>query len=227
MVWSLNWLVKASCILHIAKFNCSVCGMTQFKRLDFTVNAPVKNVNWQVSFILYQDTSNQIMHHGSLRYSCTIAVCLSHWLDMEVTHLCKLAITFKKSFFHSACIAPFPAHDGSCFYVSTGRVNWETAKTKCENIGGHLVMIKCAEQQQKVVDFLSGYSKCLRNTALILGPVGPDTRLKPQVDTARGPGQPRDASECLVQHRQKNKGSFSIININIYCLAKVLWTMPD
>ena len=65
------------------------------------------------------------------------------------------------SLFHLACIAPFKAQDGSCFYVSTELVQWETAKTRCEDIGGHLVMIKCAEQQQKVVKFLSGYSKSL------------------------------------------------------------------
>ena len=34
-------MVKASCILHIAKFNCSFCGMTQFKRPDVSVYAPV------------------------------------------------------------------------------------------------------------------------------------------------------------------------------------------
>ena len=60
---------------------------------------------------------------------------------------------------HSACVPPFTEQDGSCFYLSTESVIWETAKTRCEIIGGHLVMIKCAEQQQKVVDFLTGNSK--------------------------------------------------------------------
>ncbi len=59
---------------------------------------------------------------------------------------------------HSACQLPFMEQDGSCFYLSTESVTWETAKTGCENVCGHLVMIKTAEQQQKVFDFLSGYS---------------------------------------------------------------------
>ena len=46
------------------------------------------------------------------------------------------------------------AQDGTCFYLSTEEVHWETAKRRCEQIVGHLVMIKTAEQQQKVVDFL-------------------------------------------------------------------------
>ena len=63
--------------------------------------------------------------------------------------------------FHLAGSAPFMAQDGSCFYVSTESVGWETAKTGCEDIGGHLVIIKCAVQQQKVVNFLSGSSTSL------------------------------------------------------------------
>ena len=62
---------------------------------------------------------------------------------------------------HSACPAPFTEQDGSCFYVSTEYVNWTMAKTGCENICGHLVMIKTDDQQQKVVNFLDGYSKRL------------------------------------------------------------------
>ena len=60
---------------------------------------------------------------------------------------------------HSACFAPFSSHDGTCFFVSTDYVGWTTAKTRCECIGGHLLMIKTAEQQQKVVSFLSAYSR--------------------------------------------------------------------
>ncbi len=70
--------------------------------------------------------------------------------------------------FHSACPPPFTTQDGSCFYLSTEEVGWEAAKTRCEGIGGHLVMIKTAEQQQKVVTFLSGYSKKLTSLCNIL-----------------------------------------------------------
>ena len=66
---------------------------------------------------------------------------------------------YQYSFAYSVCPAPFMEHDGSCFYLSTEEVPWETAKTKCESVYGHLVMIKNAEQQEKVMNFLNGYSK--------------------------------------------------------------------
>ena len=67
------------------------------------------------------------------------------------------------------------AQDGSCLYLSSELVGWNTAKTRCEDMGGHLVMIKCAEQQQRVENFISGESlytvtgKC--NTTLIINNV--------------------------------------------------------
>ena len=60
---------------------------------------------------------------------------------------------------HSGCSAPFTAHDGSCFYVSTEAVGWNDAKTRCEDINGHLVMIKTEQQQQKVVNFPHSFGK--------------------------------------------------------------------
>ena len=71
-----------------------------------------------------------------------------------------------------ACAAPFLEHDGSCFYLSTELVRWEAAKTGCENIGGHLIMIKTAEQQQKVVSFLSCYSKRYHDALLMIIDLG-------------------------------------------------------
>ena len=72
----------------------------------------------------------------------------------------------------SACAAPFLEQDGSCFYLSTELVGWEAAKTGCENIGGHLAMIKTAEQQQRVVNFLSCYSKKYHDALLMIIDLG-------------------------------------------------------
>ncbi len=60
---------------------------------------------------------------------------------------------------------------------------------------------------------LNLWIKCLRNRARFWVRVGPDTRLQPRVDPARGPqaqgpGQPGAATKCLVQHGHKTRALF-------------------
>ncbi len=58
-------------------------------------------------------------------------------------------------FSHLGCVTPFTAQEGSCFYASSNQVDWVTAEAACKNdMPGHLIMIKTAEQQKKFENFL-------------------------------------------------------------------------
>ena len=54
----------------------------------------------------------------------------------------------------TGCVAPYELINGrSCLFTAVGSdavVGWNNSKTACENIGGHLVMIKTAEKQTDI-----------------------------------------------------------------------------
>ncbi len=52
------------------------------------------------------------------------------------------------------CKPPFSQCGSSCFYVSAEKFTWENGKDECHQIGGHLAMIKTAERQHEVYEYL-------------------------------------------------------------------------
>ncbi len=58
------------------------------------------------------------------------------------------------SYFASECNPPFSMLPTGCYYYSSTRVSWENARDDCLSYGADLAIIKSAEEQDVLQDYL-------------------------------------------------------------------------
>ena len=68
----------------------------------------------------------------------------------------------------SECPLDFSISGSTCYYVSSYQVDWDSAHTECENMGGQLAIIKSQDKQTEIEFYLENIADTPGKLQIIL-----------------------------------------------------------